>query len=202
MREKARSSECGCGTLDPVFKLQPPSRLARERVDVKDVVFPFRLIWTVQEKVVGVGKGEIWDRRERRLEDHRQGGRWWREKEKGGSPSVGVVGEALYAWWWHLHIRRTGSPPQTDRPLLPSVLAEGRQPVLEVRVDLTVAGASQPPSLEQVRTLAQTLSFVCAGVDFRNQKLAPSRTPDARRAELNTLNSHVFGRNDYDATES
>ena len=61
---------------------------------MKDVVFPFRLIWTVQEKVVGVGKGEVWDLRERRPEDHRQGEDGGGE-EKGVSPSVGIIEEAL-----------------------------------------------------------------------------------------------------------
>ena len=102
-------------------------------------------------------------------------------------PRLGLyLEEALYAWGWHLHIRRTGSPPQTDRSLLLSALAEGRQPALEVGVDLTVAGASRLPPPEQVQTLEQTLSYVCVSLDFRHQKLAPSRMPDARRAELNT----------------
>jgi len=64
VREKARISEGGGTTLDPILKLGPLPGLARERVDVKYVVFPLCLVRTVQEEVVGVGEGEVWDRRE------------------------------------------------------------------------------------------------------------------------------------------
>jgi len=64
VREKARISEGGGATLDPILELGPLPGLSRERVGVKYVVFPFRLVWTVQEEVMGVGEGEVWDWRE------------------------------------------------------------------------------------------------------------------------------------------
>jgi hypothetical protein len=60
----ARTSEHGGATLDPIIELQPLPRFSRGCINVKDAVFPFCLTWTVQEEVVGVGKGEVWNRRE------------------------------------------------------------------------------------------------------------------------------------------
>jgi hypothetical protein len=85
VREKAWTSKCGGATLDPVLKLQPPPHLSRECFDVKDVVFPSRLVRAVQEEVVGVAKRGVRDQREWGLEDHRHGGRRWGEKEKAES---------------------------------------------------------------------------------------------------------------------
>ena len=79
MREASRISECGCTARDSILKFRPLSRLARDRVDVKDIVFPFRLVRAAQEEVVGVGEGEVWDRREQGLEDHGHSAKWWRE---------------------------------------------------------------------------------------------------------------------------
>ena len=72
MREKARISEGGGTTLDSILELGPLPGLSRERIDVKYVVFPFCLVRTVQEEVMGVWEGEVWDWREQRPEDHGQ----------------------------------------------------------------------------------------------------------------------------------
>ena len=80
--EQIRVSECSCATLYPVPKFAPPPRLAREGIDMKDIVFPFRLVQSVQEEVVGVGEGDVWDRREQGPKDHVDYGRWCREREK------------------------------------------------------------------------------------------------------------------------
>ena len=74
VREKIRVPECSSAAFHPVLELVPLPRLSCEGIDVKDVVFPFRLVWTVQEEVMGVRKGDIWDWREQRLEDHAHGG--------------------------------------------------------------------------------------------------------------------------------
>jgi len=97
MREAARIPECGCTTLDPILKLGPLPRLARDSVDVKDIVFPLRLVWTVQEQVVGVGEGEVWNWREQGPEDHGHSAKWWREREKGVSPSFCATWGPFYA---------------------------------------------------------------------------------------------------------
>ena len=64
MREKAWIPEGDGTTLDPILELGPLPGLARERVDVKYVVFPLCLVRTVQEEMVGVGEGKVWDRGE------------------------------------------------------------------------------------------------------------------------------------------
>lgn len=72
--ENGRVSERRSTALDPISELVPLPRLAGVRVHVDDIVLPFRLVRTVEEKMVGVGEREVWDRREEGLEDHDDGG--------------------------------------------------------------------------------------------------------------------------------
>ena len=95
VRETVRISECGRSTCDSILKLGPFPCLARKRVDVKDVVFPFRLVWTVQEEVVDAGGREVWDRREQGPENH--GWSRWEMAEREGKGHIPlVVGGPLY----------------------------------------------------------------------------------------------------------
>ena len=114
MRETGRISKCGRTTRDPILKLGPLPRLSRNSVDVKDVVFPLRLVRTVQEEVVGVLEGEVWDRREQGPEDHGHGVKRWREGER-GVPSVCVAEGAFYARVRETSHGRWGDQPITGR---------------------------------------------------------------------------------------
>ena len=62
--KKIRISEYSRATFDPILELVPLPRFSREGIDVQDMVFPLRLFRPIQYEVVGVGKREVWDRRE------------------------------------------------------------------------------------------------------------------------------------------
>ena len=84
-----RIPECGCTTRDPIPKLRPLPGLSCDRVDVEDVVFPSRLVWTVQGEVVDGGGGEVWDRREQGSENH--GRSQCEMEERGGKGHIPLI---------------------------------------------------------------------------------------------------------------
>ena len=73
---------------------------------MKDVVFPLRLVWPVQEEVVGVSEGEVWDRREQGLENHRRSQCATVERGKRVYPSRSVL--------WRSHCVNECDTPQSS----------------------------------------------------------------------------------------
>lgn len=61
MGEKSGVSKRGSRTSDPILEFAPLPRFPGDGVDVKDVVTPVRLVRPVQEEMVGIGKGKVWD---------------------------------------------------------------------------------------------------------------------------------------------